>query len=533
MNVNNKMLKEVCEKIYDHVKNEDGTVQKAGFIEKLGNRGILRDDPRISGFIKSIGEYHGNVEKDTFIKCISNNISVIENAFTNDFVITDFETFSNEINQLYEEVMTNDDGKMADYIPQLAKQNPKHFGVSICTIDGQRLNIGDSDVNFCLQSCSKPITYCLALEEHGKDKVHKHVGREPSGSEFNALKLNSKGRPHNPLINSGAIMSCSLVKNKDVAADRFDYVTKMWKKMAAGRELGYNNSVYLSERMSADRNFALAYFMNENGAFPDNTNIVEVLEFYFQCCSLTLNSDSLSIIAATLANGGVCPLTGEEVISSENVKHCLSMMYSCGMYDYSGEFAFKIGLPAKSGVAGGIFVVIPNVMGVCTFSPLLDDCGNSVRGVDFFSKLTKTYNFHLFDNLVNVCDTKKNPRKKINVDELTAEKVIKYSSLGDLSALKQLRIKNGDFSQGDYDNRTPLHLASSNGHLNVVKYLIDTGKLMNINPIDRWGGTPYDDAIRESYDDIATYLKSIGGKSGTEIYKKEGVDSISISCNLP
>ena len=192
------MLKEVCEKIYDHVKNEDGTVQKAGFIEKLGNRGILSDDPRISEFIKSIREYHGNVEKDTFIKCISNNISVIENAFTNDFVITDFETFSNEINQLYEEVMTNDDGKMADYIPQLAKQNPKHFGVSICTIDGQRLNIGDSDVNFCLQSCSKPITYCLALEEHGKDKVHRHVGREPSGSEFNALKLNSKGRPHNP-----------------------------------------------------------------------------------------------------------------------------------------------------------------------------------------------------------------------------------------------------------------------------------------------------------------------------------------------
>ena len=125
---------------------------------------------------------------------------------------------------------------------------------------------------------------------------------------------------------------------------------------------------------------------------------------------------------------------------------------------------------------------------------------------------------------------KKNPRKKLNNDELTTEKIIKFSSLGDLSALKQLRIKNGDFSHGDYDNRTPLHLASSNGHLNVVKYLINFGKVININPIDRWGGTPYDDAIRESYDEIATYLESIGGKSGTGVYKKE---KIAISCNLP
>ena len=175
----------------------------------------------------------------------------------------------------YEKCKKETSGKMADYIPQLAKQNPKHFGLSVCTISGQRINIGDTKIQFCVQSCCKPLNYCLALEEHDKEYVHKHVGREPSGSEFNALKLNTRGLPHNPLINSGAIMTCSLIQNSKPASDRFDYVTDMWEKMAGNFELGYSNSVYLSERMSADRNFALAYFMNEN----TNTNEVSNSEY--------------------------------------------------------------------------------------------------------------------------------------------------------------------------------------------------------------------------------------------------------------
>lgn len=163
-------------------------------------------------------------------------------------------------------------------------------------------------VDFCIQSCSKPITYALALEELGVDKVHTHVGREPSGEEFNALKLNKSGLPHNPLINSGAIMSCALVGlNQGLnSADRFDYITKKWSQFAGGKKLGFSNSVYLSERSSADRNFALAYFMNENGAFPKEiTDLVSVLEFYFQCCSLLVTCDALGCVAATLANGGI------------------------------------------------------------------------------------------------------------------------------------------------------------------------------------------------------------------------------------
>jgi len=183
-------------------------------------------------------------------------------------------------------------------------------------------------------------------------------------------------------------------------------------------------------------------------------------------------------------------------------------MYSCGMYDYSGEFAFKIGLPAKSGVAGGIFVIIPNVMGICTFSPKLDTYGNSVRGVLFYEKLIKKYNFHNFDNLVNNGDNKIDPRKKNNSHKITQEEIIRLCSIGDLSALKCLNLNNINLEEGDYDKRTPLHLACSNGHLNIVKYLIENCNIKNINLKDRWNGTPLDDAIREKHDNIVSYLKN-------------------------
>lgn len=515
MNVNNPILQKACENIYDHVKCKDGTVSKSGFMEDLEMRGILRDDPRIAEFMSAFKTSESSMTKEVFIACISRNISVIENAFTNSNVIYDFEGFSKIVKEMFYSAKSNEEGAVADYIPQLAKQNPNHWGLSVCTIDGQRLNYGDTDVEFCIQSCSKPISYCLALEEHGVEKVHKHVGREPSGIQFNALKLNKSGRPHNPLINSGAIMTCSLIKNHLEPADRFDYVLSKWEQAAGGNQLGYANSVYLSERMTGDRNFALAYFMRENKAFPEGCNIVDVLEFYFQCCSMTITCNYLSIVAATLANGGVCPITGEQVFSAATVKSCLSMMYSCGMYDYSGEFAFNVGLPSKSGVAGGVFVVVPNVMGMATFSPRLDKYGNSARGVEFYSKIITKFNFHLFDNIEMTTSTKQNPRKSKDQDEVTIEKIIKYSSMGDLSALRRLRIKNSDLSVADYDRRTPLHLAASNGHFNVVKYLFENGGVRDINPVDRWHGTPYDDAVREGHHEVAEYLKTVGGSKGS------------------
>ena len=326
---------------------------------------------------------------------------------------------------------------------------------------------------------------------------------------FNELKLNKDGRPHNPMINAGAIMCCSLIHPEQEFADRFDHVMNTWQTLSGGEKAGFSNAVYLSERATADRNFALGYFMRENGAFPASTDLVQTLEFYFQCCSIELNAEQMSVAAATLANAGVCPTTGKRVFSPKTVQNCLSLMYSCGMYDFSGEFAFTIGLPAKSGVSGALMVVVPNVAGFCIWSPRIDKHGNSVRGLEFSKRLIERFNFHNYDNLTGLTD-KKDPRRSSNQGEIDGLTAITYAaSKGDLTAVQQLVARGVELNGGDYDGRTPLHLAASEGHEKVVRYFIQRGADVNLR--DRWGGTALTDAVRHSHDKVVHMLKQAGG----------------------
>ena len=165
---------------------------------------------------------------------------------------------------------------------------------------------------------------------------------------------------------------------------------------SAGQKPSFANSMYLSESATADRNFCLGYMMNESGAFMPKTNLKESLHLYFMICSIELSCSMMATLAATLANGGVNPLTGKRVFEQIVVKNTLSLMASCGMYDYSGQFAFSMGFPAKSGVGGGILIVIPGLMGICSFSPRLDNIGNSARGVAFCHALAEKFSFHTF-----------------------------------------------------------------------------------------------------------------------------------------
>ena len=332
-------------------------------------------------------------------------------AENKNFVIRDFPEFTKTLKEIFEIVKFHDEGQLATYIPQLAKANPESLGISICTIDGQRWSFGESNLPFSLQSVSKPINYCLALEEHGSEKVHQHIGREPSGHSFNEITLDKQSRPHNPMLNAGAIVSSSMIHPEQSAAARFDFIMNTWKRLCGGQEAQFNNAVYLSERATADRNFALAYFMREKGVFPKDTDITATLDLYFQCCSIELDCDRLAVVAATLAHAGVNPLTQENVFRFDTVKDCLSLMYSCGMYDFSGEFAFMVGLPAKSGVSGGLMVVVPNTLGLAIYSPRVDEFGNSIRGIEFCKEMIARYNFHNYDSLIAGQSNKKDPRK--------------------------------------------------------------------------------------------------------------------------
>jgi glutaminase len=206
------------------------------------------------------------------------------------------------------------------------------------------------------------------------------------------------------------------------------------------------------------------------------------------------------VVAATLANGGVCPVTGERVLRPKTVQHCLSLMSSCGMYDFSGEFAFSIGLPAKSGVAGAVMVVIPNVAGFCTWSPRLDRLGNSVRGIDFCKALVERYTFHNYDSLTGLSE-KRDPRRRSGEAAMdAATSLICAASKGDLSAVQQLSARSVALDAADYDGRTPLHLAASEGHASVVRFLLSQG--VAPAPKDRWGNTPLEDARRGGHTDV-------------------------------
>ncbi|MEM6427059.1 MAG: glutaminase, partial [Cyanobacteria bacterium P01_D01_bin.128] len=368
---------------------------------------------------------------------------------------------------------------------------------------------------------SKTISYCLALEELGTEVVHQHVGREPSGLGFNELTLNNKGLPHNPMINAGAIMCCSLIRHDLAHADRFDYVLNYWSRLTGGDRITFNNAVYLSERETAHRNRALSHYMMEKKAFPEWADLEETLEFYFQCCSIELNTDQMSVVAATMANGGTCPITGEKIFKTSTVQHCLSLMYSCGMYDYSGEWAFVVGLPAKSGVSGAVMVVIPNVLGLCIWSPNLDTQGNSVRGVEFCKQLVKKFSVHNYDNL-DFQSEKKNPRvSPIQRESEEITSLIEVASRGDLTAITQYQIRGVNLNAGDYDNRTPLHLAAAGGHKNVVSFLIEHG--VDVNVSDRWGCTPLNDAEQQEHTAVAAILKEAGAKQGKESYPQANI----------
>ncbi len=418
----------------------------------------------------------------------------------------DFNDIKDIITQIYKNVLNLNTGNVADYIPQLAQVNPDLFGISFCSIHGEIFSIGDTEQEFCLQSCSKPLNYCLARSLNNKKgiDVHNYVGYEPSGRAFNSFVLNNDGLPHNPLINAGAIMISSLIQPDEEPSHRFETVKKFYHSLSGGLgNIGFDNSVFLSEKHHADRNTSLAYYMRENKAFngyPTPNQIGDTLDLYFQCCSVTVNCQICSSIVSTLANNGVNPISNDELINKDIVRDCLSLMYACGMYDFSGQFSFKIGLPAKSGVSGCLLLVIPNIGGICIWSPRLDSMGNSVRGVEFCKQFVELTNhrYHIFDSVIN----NKNNSAPISDDKtILIQRLITASSQGDLETIKLLETSI-DLNDNDYDGRTAIHLAAAEGHYHVVEYLIN--KNVEVAPKDRWGNTPYHEAnkILQNYNEL-------------------------------
>lgn len=286
------------------------------------------------------------------------------------------------------------EGAVAKYIPELAKANPDLFSICIVTVDGQVYKVGDYEQLFTIQSISKVFAYGLALEDHGLDYVLTRVGVEPTGDAFNAIILDEQSkRPYNPMVNAGAIATTSLIKGSG-PTERLNRMLDMFRRYI-GRDVFVDISVFTSERSTGHRNRAMAHLMLNFGMI--DRNIEESLDLYFQQCAVMVNCQDLAVMAATLANKGMNPITKEQAVDKRYIKDILSVMYTCGMYNFAGEWAYKIGIPAKSGICGGIIAVVPNKMGIGVFSPLLDVRGNSVRGVKVCEELSQRLGLHLFD----------------------------------------------------------------------------------------------------------------------------------------
>ncbi|XP_034021943.1 glutaminase kidney isoform, mitochondrial-like isoform X1 [Thalassophryne amazonica] len=482
------------------------------FISALKKTGLHPSDPRLKDCMgklrqlakDSVGEVM--MDRDIFHRCVGGNIVLLIQAFRKNFVIPEFDIFTQKINEIYKRVQRQTDGKVADYIPQLAKFSPHLWGVSLCTVDGQRHSVGDTKQPFCMQSCVKPLQYAIAVHEVGTEKVHRYVGMEPSGLKFNMLSLDEEDKPHNPMVNAGAILMSSFTKPHSNKAEKFDYVMDFVKKMAGHEYVGFSNATFQSEKETGDRNFAIGYYMKEKKCFPEGADMIDAIDFYFQLCSIEITCESGSIMAATLANGGICPITGEQVLNAEAVRDTLSLMHSCGMSDFSGQMAFNVGLPAKSGVSGAILLVVPNVMGVMCWSPPLDKVGNSVRGIHFCQELVSLFNFHNYDNLRHFVK-KQDPRRQDGDDRNESVFNLMFAaSSGDVSALRRSALSSIDMGLRDYDSRTALHIAAAEGHIEVVKFLTETCK---VNPFvqDRRGNLPVDDAMQFGHDAVVAMLK--------------------------
>lgn len=299
-----------------------------------------------------------------------------------------------QLEELHREILPVTDGAVATYIPELAKANPDWFGICIVTTNGGVYEVGDSRRPFTIQSISKPFVYGLALEDHGRAEVMAKVGVEPTGDAFNSISLDpTTGAPRNPMINAGAIASTGLVEGRTPEV-RLRRIMEMFARYA-GRELAIDPQVYASESSTGHRNRAIGHMLRNFDVLTGDP--MPVVETYFQQCSILGHCRDLAVMAATLANRGVNPFTGAQAIRGEYVESVLGVMGTCGMYDYAGAWLYDVGMPAKSGVAGGVLAVLPGQLGIGVYSPRLDAKGNSVRGIRVCSALSRRWDLHIFN----------------------------------------------------------------------------------------------------------------------------------------
>ncbi len=358
--------------------------------------------------------------------------------------------FLKSLSAIHAELMNVGGGEVAAYIPELAKVNPRQLGIAIATLDGEVYAVGDADSEFTIQSVSKPFAYAAVLDRLGRAEMMRKVGVEPTGEAFNSIVLDDNNRrPFNPMVNAGAIAVSSLYPGHSLEARSQAMLATLSR--FAGRPLSIDETVFQSEADTGHRNRAIAYLLLNAGMLEVDPDAA--LDTYFRQCSVNVTTKDLAVMAATLANGGINPKTNERAVLVETIPDVLTVMLTCGMYDYAGQWAFEAGLPAKSGVSGAVIAVVPGQFGIAAFSPKVDRFGNSVRAVEACQRLSTEFSFHSYRQRISgisirnrewTCHELRSRRwrptsERAKLDEI-GDQILVIEARGDLSIAASERI---------------------------------------------------------------------------------------------
>jgi glutaminase len=445
----------------------------------------------------------------------------IKKALAGQLRIQGFPEFCSQLQEIFQAVGTLTGGTVEEKIPQLASANPSDFSVAVCTVDAQQASFGDSGKLICALSLMHVATYLTCVDDCGEASVHKCVGKEPAGKGWeNMSSLGSDGRPYNPLLPAGGLVTCAMLRPESSYANRYKFIVDKWCAACGIEFTAFNNCLFLSRRERAFYVRALAHMMKEAEVFPSSYVVDEEVEFFLQVGCLESSLNELSVFAATIANGGICPLSGKRVFSTAAVRSVLSLLVSCGMYDYSGEWAYRIGIPGKANSAGVILMVVPGICGLAVYSPCLDEeSGISYRGKLFAERFVDRFPFHPFDCIVEgeSCfadlgangTLKKDPTNHKLVSNLSQQVNIFYAAAeGDTYHVQHiLAMGQADVNAVDRFGRTALHLAAAEGHADVISILLAHGAT---EVMDVFGHTPTDDAEKAGHALAAEILASKG-----------------------
>ncbi|XP_040893834.1 glutaminase liver isoform, mitochondrial isoform X1 [Toxotes jaculatrix] len=487
----------------------DGRININQFFEAIWSSGLHRSDPRLREcffHLRKLQDAEGSVDRNTFHRCVTGFVSLILKALQGRFVIPDFSTFTEETQKLFSRCRQLSSVQEKDK----DSMDSTKWGVSVCTVDGQRLSLGDWTGSLVLGEGAWPVVYGVAVDLLGPDLVHRYVGVEEYSRYDSPFMLTKTGIPHSPLTETGAIITTSLLQLAGRLSaeeeEKYDSVLNVIRRLCNKEHANLNCTSYQSSRKASIRLHALSFYLQEKKCFPEKVDINTALDLMLQCSSTEVTCESGAAMAASLANGGLCPLSGDQVLSPAATRSMLSVMQVAGMKDYSTTFHYKTSVPAVSSSHGSLLAVVPGVLGLMAFSPELDACGNPWRAVHFCQELISAFQLHSFDIRTPFRQILAYRQWKAESEGYQIMNVLLAAFRGDVQSLRRYFLSGVDVNAVDYDGRSALHVAAAEGHIEVICFLLEN---TGANPAlkDRWGSSPLQEARRHNRNSAVQLLQ--------------------------